>query len=104
MVTAQDIPDGDRVDGMPRVGQGPLNPSITPRGIFLSHPDHELFDLLGDPRAPERVGKRRETAAFGLGQTQPSATELSFKDAVVLAQILDDLLLVILDPPGDHGD
>jgi hypothetical protein len=142
MVTAQDIPYGDRVDGMPQVGQGTLNPSITPSSILLSHPDHELFDLLGHPRAPkrsampapveclgheavvpaqeglgcrqrghlfealtpERVGERREASAFGLGQMQPSAPELSFEDAVFLAQIIDDLLLVILDPPGDYGD
>jgi hypothetical protein len=59
-----------------------------------------LFEAL----TPERVGEHREAAAFGLGQTQPSATKLSFEDAVFLAQIIDDLLLVILDPPGNHGD
>jgi hypothetical protein len=59
-----------------------------------------LFEAL----TPERVGERHEASAFGLGQMQPSAPELSFEDAVFLAQIIDDLLLVILDPPGDHGD
>jgi hypothetical protein len=50
------------------------------------------------------VGEPGEASALGLGQAQPSATELSFDDAVFLAQIGDNPLLVILDPPGDHGN
>jgi hypothetical protein len=72
MVTAQDIPDGDRVDGMPQVGQGTLNPSITLRGIFLSHPDHELFDLLGDPRAPERSAMPAPVEFLGYERAVPA--------------------------------
>ena len=54
--------------------------------------------------APERVGERREAAAFGVGQAQPAATELGFEDAVFLLEIRDHLLLVTLEPAGDHGD
>ena len=53
---------------MSQVGQGTLNPSITPRGILLGHLDHELFDRLGDPRAPEWVCERREAAALSFAQ------------------------------------
>src|SRR5262245_33805708 len=65
MVTAQDIPYGTRVDGMPQVGQGTLNPSITPRGILLSHLDDELFDFLSDPRAPVWLEMRAHVAFAG---------------------------------------
>jgi hypothetical protein len=32
--------------------------------------------------ATDRVRKRRQTTAFGVGQTQPPATKLCFEDAV----------------------
>ena len=54
--------------------------------------------------ATERVGERGKAAAFGVGQAQPAATELGFEDAVFLKEIGDDLLLVTLEPAGDHGD
>jgi hypothetical protein len=54
--------------------------------------------------ATERVGERGEAAAFGVGQAQLSAAELSFEDAVFLLQIGDDLLLVTLEPAGEHGE
>ena len=60
----------------------------------------DLFEAL----AAERVGERREAAAFGVRQAQPAATELGFEDAVFLEEIGDDLLLVPLEPAGDHGD
>ena len=59
-----------------------------------------LFEAL----APERVGQCGEAAAFGVGQAQPAAAELGFEDAIFLLQIGDDLLLVTLDPAGDHGN
>ena len=59
-----------------------------------------LFEAL----ATERVGERREAAAFGVGQAQPAATELGFEDAIFLKEIGDDLLLVPLEPAGNHGD
>ena len=55
-------------------------------------------------RAPEGVGERREAAALGLGQAQPAPAQLEFEDTVFLEEIGDDLLLVPLEPAGDHGD
>jgi hypothetical protein len=55
-------------------------------------------------RAPERVGERREAAAFGIGEAELAATELGFEDAVFLLKIGNDVLLVTLDPAGDQGD
>src|SRR5215813_11987425 len=59
-----------------------------------------LFETL----TAKRMGQCREAAAFGVGQAQPAAVEVGFEDAVFLLQIGNDLLLVPLDPPGDHGD
>jgi len=50
------------------------------------------------------VGERSETAAFSVRQAQPAITELGFAHTVFRVQISDNLLLVPLDPPGDHGD
>ena len=52
----------------------------------------------------KRVGECREAAAFGVCKTEPSATELRFEDTVFLLEVGDDLLLVLLQPAGHHGD
>jgi hypothetical protein len=43
-------------------------------------------------------------AAFGVGQAQPAPAELGFEDAVFHEERCDDLLLVTLDPPSEHGE
>jgi hypothetical protein len=50
------------------------------------------------------MGQRGETAAFGVGQAQPAPAELGFEDAVFREEIRDDLLLVTLDLPSEHGE
>ena len=52
--------------------------------------------------APERVGERRE-AAFCVCEPQPAAA-VGFQDTVFLLQVGDNLLLLTLDPPGEHGE
>ncbi len=52
----------------------------------------------------ERVGERREAPAFGVGQAQPATPELGFKDTILFLQVGDDLWLVTLNPPGNHGN
>jgi hypothetical protein len=42
--------------------------------------------------------------AFRVRQAQSAATALRFEDAVFLQEIRDDLLLVSLEPAGEHGD
>ena len=54
--------------------------------------------------ATKRVGERRETAAFGVGEPQPAAAELGFETRFSSMQIGDHLLLVPLEPAGNHGD
>jgi hypothetical protein len=54
--------------------------------------------------AAEGVRKRREATAFGVRQAQPTATELSFEDAIFLKEIRDGLLLVPLEPSRNHGN
>jgi hypothetical protein len=50
------------------------------------------------------MGERSEASALGVGEAESAATELGFQNAILFLQIGDDLLLVPLDPAGDHGD
>ncbi len=54
-------------------------------------------------RATEWVSKCGEATAFGVGKPQAAATKLRFEDTIFLNQVRDDLLLVTLEPSGDHG-
>jgi hypothetical protein len=54
--------------------------------------------------ATERVSERRETAAFGVSKPQAATAEVRFEDAIVLKQIGNHLLLIPLQPAGNHGD
>ncbi len=60
----------------------------------------DLFEAF----AAERVCQRGEAAALEIGETQPSAAELGFEDAILFLGIGDHLLLVTLHPASDHGD
>lgn len=54
--------------------------------------------------AAKRVGERCKAAAFRVGEPQSVAIEVGFEDAVLFLEIGDDILLVPLEPAGDHGD
>ena len=45
-----------------------------------------------------------ETPAFCVGETEASATEMRFQDAVFREEVCDDLLLMPLQPTGHHGN
>jgi hypothetical protein len=51
VVATQGVPHRDRVDVMSQVRQGTLDAAIAPGTVLLRHLNHELFDLLGDPRS-----------------------------------------------------
>jgi hypothetical protein len=68
-------------------------------GIWGGNRGH-LFET----RATDRMCERREASAFGVHQAEPAATQLGFQDAVFREEIRDDLLLVPLQPAGNHGD
>lgn len=53
--------------------------------------------------ATQSLSLYRETAAFVLGQARAIARELSLQDTVLFDQLVDDLLLVAIEPAGD-GD
>jgi len=57
-----------------------------------------------EPCASKRVSQRGEAAVFGIGQAQPAPAVLGFEDAILFLEIGDDVLLVTLEPPGNHGD
>jgi hypothetical protein len=60
----------------------------------------ELFEA----PAAKRVSKRSETTALGVSEPEPSAAELGFEDLILFSKVGDHLLLVPIDPAGDHGD
>jgi hypothetical protein len=45
-----------------------------------------------------------EPAAFGVGQAQSVPAKLGLEDAVFREEIRNDLLMVTLDPPSEHGE
>ena len=63
----------------------------------------ESGDVL-EALAAQRVGERREAAAFGVGPTAPAATALRLQDAVFREARRDALVWVPLPPAGDHRD
>jgi hypothetical protein len=50
------------------------------------------------------VSERRETAAFGVSESQTATAEVRFEDTIFLKQICNHLLLIPLQPAGNHGD
>jgi hypothetical protein len=55
-------------------------------------------------RATEWVSRRGEATAFGVGKPQAAATKVGFEGTIFHNQGRDDLLLVTLEPAGDHGN
>jgi hypothetical protein len=49
-------------------------------------------------------GEGGQTTAFGLGAADASTTEFRMKSALFFQEVGDDLLLVAIDPAGEHGD
>ena len=54
--------------------------------------------------ATKRVGECGEAAALGIGEPQSLRAELRFENAVLLLKVSDHLLLLTLEPAGEHGD
>jgi hypothetical protein len=73
---------------------------VPPQEGLRGHKHRNLFQTV----ATERVSQRGEAAAFGIGQAQPAPAELGFQDAIFLKQIRNHLLLMPLEPAGNHGD
>jgi hypothetical protein len=45
-----------------------------------------------------------ETAAFGIGESDAFTPEFGVEGTVFFQEIGDDLLLVAIDPAGNHGN
>jgi hypothetical protein len=61
---------------------------------------HDGRDLPQDPSA-ESASPRREAAALVIGQPEAAPLQLLLQDAVLLYQVLDNVLLVAIDPPRE---
>jgi hypothetical protein len=51
-----------------------------------------------------RIGQGRQSAAFSVVQAQAATRELRFENAIFFFEVDDDLLLVPIDPAGNHDD
>ncbi len=51
----------------------------------------------------ERLAFHREPSSLVIGEAETLATELAFEDAVLLDEVIDDILLVAVEPSSD-GD
>jgi hypothetical protein len=56
------------------------------------------------PQIVSKWNLRQTPTAFGVGKPQAVVTKVGFEDTVFRLQIGDDLLLVTLEPAGDHGN
>jgi hypothetical protein len=54
--------------------------------------------------AAKRKGKGGQTTTFGIGAADASTTGFGVESAVFFQEIGDELLLVAIDPAGEHGD
>src|SRR5262245_59262887 len=54
--------------------------------------------------AANRKREGRETTAFGIGEAGALTTKFGVERTVFFQKISDDLLLMAIDPAGDHGD
>jgi hypothetical protein len=61
---------------------------------------HNGRDLPQEPSA-ESASLRREAAALVIGQAEAASLHLFLQDAVFLHQVLDDMLLVAVDPSSE---
>ena len=57
-----------------------------------------------ESRSAELLGPDGESAALVVGEAQTSVTELLAENAVLLAQVVDEQLLVAVDEGGDGDD
>jgi hypothetical protein len=54
-MAAQNVTNGNLVDGMPQVGQSTLEEAVPPRRVVLRHANDELFNLFIDAWTPRAV-------------------------------------------------
>jgi len=73
---------------------------VPPEKRLRRHQRRELLETL----ATERLGERRKTAAFRIGEAEPAAAELGFEDAILCEEVSNHLLLVPLEPPSYHDN
>ena len=58
----------------------------------------------GEGPSPNGLAPHGKSSALGVGQPEPSATELLLEDSILLAEIFDDRILLAADPAGQGGD
>ncbi len=58
---------------------------------------------LSQGSSTERLSLRGQPSAFVIGEAETLTAELTFEDAVLLDEVIDDILLVTVDPASD-GD
>ena len=134
---------GDRASGdvVIEVGQGALDPRVTPAAVVRGHTHDQRADLGDDGRssrtttctsvvflrdqrpvprqqrvrrhhrrdisqdaASERLGFRRQSTALNVGEPQASGPDLLPEDTVLFLEIVDDIALLLVHPPGERDE
>ena len=58
----------------------------------------------GESPSSNSLAPHRKSSALSVGQSKSSATELLLQDSVLLAEIIDDRILLTADPAGQGGN
>jgi hypothetical protein len=53
---------------------------------------------------PERLSLHGQPPSFFIATAKTSATELAFEDAVLIDEVVDDVVLMAVDPTSDGDD
>ena len=62
-----------------------------------------IVAIIADELASERLALGGETAALGVGESEPRALELAPQNAVLLAEVVDRSSYVFVHEPGEGG-
>jgi len=61
---------------------------------------HDARELI-QYAATESNSANREAGSFGIGETEPATLKLALQNAVLFLQVLEDALLVAVEPAGE---
>jgi hypothetical protein len=71
--------------------------AVPPQDRLRRHDVRELLQYA----ATESSSTNREARSVGIGETEPATSKLALQDAVLFLQVLEDALLLAVDPAGE---
>ncbi len=64
---------------------------------------HECFEI-PESLSTEGLGFRGQASTLGVGEPETARTELLAEDAILFLEIVDDVTLLLVDPPSERDD